>query len=154
MMIIVIEGCSIAHPIEALLSPLFDSNGLLLIAALIAATTSQVPFHFHGNSSKEGYEQHSTMHSLIIWCNSLVFIASVGVVAFLMPEFSLKSLSHSTILGLFGVYMLQLNEIMPNGALALFFISSPILLVGICREALWLCKPKTHLSTSCDVSSR
>ncbi|KAL7252538.1 hypothetical protein ACSBR1_007156 [Camellia fascicularis] len=122
--------------------------------ALIAATTLQVPFHFRGSTSKEGYEQHSTMRSLIISCNSLVFIASVGVIAFLLPEFPLKPLSCSTILGLFGVYMFQLNEIMPNGALALFFISSPILLVGICRQALWLCKPKTHLSTSGDVSSR
>ncbi|CAL5365011.1 unnamed protein product [Camellia sinensis] len=124
--------------------------GLLLIAALIAATTLQVPFHFRGSTSKEGYEQHSIMRSLIIWCNSLVFIASMGVSAFLLLEFPLKPLSHSTILGLFAVYMIQLNEIMPNGALALFFISSPILLVGICREALWLCKPKTHLSTSGD----
>ncbi|KAI8032866.1 hypothetical protein LOK49_LG01G00191 [Camellia lanceoleosa] len=127
--------------------------GLLLIAALIATTTLQVPFHFRGSTSKEGYEQHSIMRSLIIWCNSLVFIASVGVIAFLLPEFPLKPLSHNTIFCLFGVYMLQLNEIMPNGALVLFFISSPILLVGICREALWLCKPKTHLSTSGDVSS-
>ncbi|KAI8029803.1 hypothetical protein LOK49_LG01G00171 [Camellia lanceoleosa] len=57
--------------------------GLLLIAELIAATTLQVPFHFRGSTSKEGYEQHSIMRSLIIWCNSLVFIASMGVSAFL-----------------------------------------------------------------------
>ncbi|KAI8032481.1 hypothetical protein LOK49_LG01G00169 [Camellia lanceoleosa] len=111
-------------------------------------------FHFRGSTSKEGYEQHSIMRSLIIWCNSLVFIASMGVSAFLLLEFPLKPLSHSTILGLFAVYMIQLNEIMPNGALVLFFISIAILLVGICREALRLCKPKTHLSTSGDVSSR
>ncbi|GMP22018.1 hypothetical protein CsSME_00000205 [Camellia sinensis var. sinensis] len=94
------------------------------------------------------------MRSLIIWCNSLVFIASVGVIAFLLPKFPLKPLSDSTVLALFGLYMLSLNEIMPNSALALFFISSPILLVRICKEALRLCKPKTHLSTSSDVSSR
>ncbi|XP_028120577.1 uncharacterized protein LOC114317970 [Camellia sinensis] len=128
-------------------------TGLLLIAALTAATTFVVPFHFLGSTSKEGYEQHSIMRCLIISCNSLVFIASVGVITYLLHEFPLKPLPHSLILALFGCYMLSLNAIMPNGALALFFISIPILLVGICREALWLCKPETHLSTSGDVSS-
>ncbi|CAL5322052.1 unnamed protein product [Camellia sinensis] len=123
-------------------------TGLLLIAALTAATTFQVPFHFLGSTSKEGYEQHSIMRSLIILCNSLVFIASVGVITYLLHEFPLKPLPHSLILALFGCYMLSLNAIILNGALVLFFISIPILLVGICREALWLCKPKTHLSTS------
>ncbi|CAL5363216.1 unnamed protein product [Camellia sinensis] len=123
-------------------------TGLLLIAALTAATTFVVPFHFLGSTSKEGYEQHSIMRCLIISCNSLVFIASVGVITYLLHEFPLKPLPHSLILALFGCYMLSLNAIMPNGALSLFFISIPILLVGICREALWLCKPKTHLSTS------
>ncbi|THF97766.1 hypothetical protein TEA_025983 [Camellia sinensis var. sinensis] len=128
-------------------------TGLLLIAALTAATTFRVPFHFLGSTSKEGYEQHSIMRSLIILCNSLVFIASMGVITYLLHEFPLKPLPHSLILALFGCYMLSLNAIIPNGALALFCISIPILLVGICREALWLCKPKTHLSTSGDVSS-
>ncbi|CAL5322059.1 unnamed protein product [Camellia sinensis] len=123
-------------------------TGLLLIATLIAATTFQVPFHFLGNTSKLGYEQHSIMRSLIISCNSLVFIASVGVITYLLHEFPLKPLPHSLILALFGCYILSLHAIMPNGALVLFFISIPILLVGICKEALWLCKPKTHLSTS------
>ncbi|CAL5365311.1 unnamed protein product [Camellia sinensis] len=125
-------------------------TGLLLIAALTAATTFQVPFHFLGSTSKEGYEQHSIMRSLIILCNSLVFIASMGVITYLLHEFPLKPLPHSLILALFGCYMLSLNAIIPNGALALFCISIPILLVGICREALWLFKPKTHLSTSGD----
>ncbi|CAL5363204.1 unnamed protein product [Camellia sinensis] len=129
-------------------------TGLLLIAALTAATTFQVPFHFLDSTSKEGYEQHSNMRSLIILCNSLVFIASVGVITYLLHEFPLKPLPHSLILALFGCYMLSLNAIIPNGALALFFISIPILLVGICREALWLCKPKTHLSTSGDAVER
>ncbi|XP_028091647.1 uncharacterized protein LOC114291963 [Camellia sinensis] len=114
----------------------------LLVATLIAATTCQVPFHFLGStSSKEVPDQFKIMRTLFILCNSMVFIASVGVVTFLLHEFPLKPWPHISISALFGSYMLSLNAIMPNGALALFFISIPILLIGICRETLWLCKP-------------
>ncbi|CAL5361944.1 unnamed protein product [Camellia sinensis] len=109
-------------------------NVLLLIATLFATITFQVPFHLLGSTSKDGYIHDSIMSRLLMLLNSMVFITSVGIIIFLLHEFSLKPWPHISISALFGSYMLSLKAVSPNEGPALFFISIPILLVGICRK--------------------
>ncbi|CAL5363215.1 unnamed protein product [Camellia sinensis] len=104
-------------------------NVLLLIATLFATITFQVPFHLLGSTSKEGYIQDSIMSHSLMLLNSMVFMASVGIIMFLLHEFPLKPWPHISISALFGSYMFSLKAVSPNEGPALFFISIPILLV-------------------------
>ncbi|KAF5959018.1 hypothetical protein HYC85_000227 [Camellia sinensis] len=106
-------------------------NVLLLIATLIATITFQVPFHLLGSTSKEGYIQDSITRRWFVLFSSMVFISSAGVIIFLLHEFPLKPWPHISISALFGSYMLSLKAVSPNEAPALFFVSIPILLVGM-----------------------
>ncbi|KAI8032865.1 hypothetical protein LOK49_LG01G00192 [Camellia lanceoleosa] len=122
-------------------------NVLLLIATLFATITFQAPFHLLGSTSKEVYIQDSIMSHSLMLLNSMVFMASVGIIVFLLHEFPLKPWPHISISALFGSYMFSLKAVSPNEGPALFFISIPILLVGICRKTLWLFKQKSSVST-------
>ncbi|KAI8032699.1 Ankyrin-1 [Camellia lanceoleosa] len=122
-------------------------NVLLLIATLFATITFQVPFHLLGSTSKDCYIHDSIMSRSLMLLNSMVFIASVGIIIFLLHEFPLKPWPHISISALFGSYMFSLKAVSPNEGPALFFISIPILLVGICRKTLWLFKQKSSVST-------
>ncbi|CAL5363219.1 unnamed protein product [Camellia sinensis] len=111
------------------------SNGLSEISPTLFATiTSQVPCHLLGSTSKEGYIQDSIMSHSLMLLNSMVFIASVGIIVFLLHEFPLKPWPHISISALFGSYMFSLKAVSANEGPALFFMSIPILLVGICRK--------------------
>ncbi|GMP24672.1 hypothetical protein CsSME_00001858 [Camellia sinensis var. sinensis] len=86
------------------------------------------------------------MSRSLMLLNSMVFIASVGIIIFLLHEFPLKPWPHISILALFGSYMFSLKAISPNEGPALFFLSIPILLVGIYKKSLWLLQQKSSVS--------
>lgn len=86
------------------------TNVLLLVATIIAAITFQVPFHLLGSTVKVD-KQDSVMGSSVIFCNSLMFIASAAVIILLLDEFPFKPLPQISILALFCCYVCTLMAI-------------------------------------------